>query len=193
MVRLSQEAFERTPLRAHAFLAGVPLHDAWVVALNKTRDGITLDAFARESNDAVLKPSPFVRFLLGVRFTIGGALRWDCDDEGTQRRTFADRLTPDDAGRSLVPLGARKGPFRVVYRFDNEELAELANATAHGAVVTSLVETASDYRYYLGVDFAPVSRLTPVYMAAIDPVRRLFVYPSLLRSVRTSWGELRAQ
>jgi Protein of unknown function (DUF2867) len=32
-----------------------------------------------------------------------------------------------------------------------------------------------------------VGRLTPVYMAVIDPFRKLIVYPSLLRSVRTNW------
>jgi hypothetical protein len=29
--------------------------------------------------------------------------------------------------------------------------------------------------------------LTPFYMAAIDPFRKLIVYPSLLRSVRANW------
>jgi len=33
-----------------------------------------------------------------------------------------------------------------------------------------------------------VGRLTPVYMALIDPFRRLIVYPSLLRSVRATWN-----
>jgi len=34
-----------------------------------------------------------------------------------------------------------------------------------------------------------VGRLTPVYMALIDPFRKLIVYPSLLRSVRTTWNQ----
>jgi hypothetical protein len=34
-----------------------------------------------------------------------------------------------------------------------------------------------------------VSRLTPVYMAVIDPFRKLIVYPSLLRSVRATWNQ----
>ena len=189
MPQISREAFERVPLRAHAFLAGVPFHDAWVVSLPKVRDGITLDEFSNASSDAVLKPSPFVRLLLNVRFAIGGVFGWDCDDAATQRRTFADRLTAEDRARSLAPAGTDKGPFRVVYRFENEELSEIVNATVHAAAVTALIETASEYRYYLGVYVAPVTRLTPVYMAAIDPIRRLFVYPSLLRSVRTSWSK----
>jgi hypothetical protein len=34
-----------------------------------------------------------------------------------------------------------------------------------------------------------VSRFTPVYMALIDPFRKLVVYPLLLRSVRASWSQ----
>jgi hypothetical protein len=33
-----------------------------------------------------------------------------------------------------------------------------------------------------------VSRFTPVYMALIDPFRKLVVYPLLLRSVRAKWN-----
>jgi hypothetical protein len=34
---------------------------------------------------------------------------------------------------------------------------------------------------------SPVSRLTAVYMALIDPFRRLLVYPAILRHVHQSW------
>jgi hypothetical protein len=43
--------------------------------------------------------------------------------------------------------------------------------------------------FYFGVYVRSVSRLTPVYMALIDPFRKLIVYPSLLRSVRASWNQ----
>jgi hypothetical protein len=33
-----------------------------------------------------------------------------------------------------------------------------------------------------------VSRFTPLYMAAIDPFRKLIVYPALLRSVAAQWN-----
>jgi hypothetical protein len=46
-----------------------------------------------------------------------------------------------------------------VYRFDNEQLLEVVNRTAHAAALSALV----------------------------DPFRRLIVHPSLLRSVRTTW------
>jgi len=38
------------------------------------------------------------------------------------------------------------GFFRVVYRFENEQLAELINRTAHVAALTALIETPTAYR-----------------------------------------------
>jgi hypothetical protein len=189
--RISPREFERLPLRAHEFLAGIPLHDAWVVELPRTRAGITLDQFLNFFDDCAFTPSPLVRQLLRLRFFIGRFFGWDRERSAGGRKTFATRLTPDDRARSLVPAGTQSGPFRVVYRFENEEVAEIVNATAHAAAVTALVETATAYRYYFAVYVERVSRLTPLYMALIDPFRRFLVYPSLLRSVRTSFDRLR--
>jgi len=66
---------------------------------------------------------------------------------------------------------------------------ELINRTAHAAALSALVETASSYRFYFAVYVRSVGRLTPLYMALIDPFRKLVVYPSLLRSVCTRWKE----
>ncbi len=76
-----------------------------------------------------------------------------------------------------------------MYRFENEQLLELINRTAHAAVLSALVETANGYRFYFGVYVQNVGRFTPVYMALVDPVRKLIVYPLLLRSVRASWNQ----
>lgn len=188
MPRISPQEFGRVPLRVHAFLAGVPLHDVWVVDLPPVRPGITLDEFLRTSGTGPFVPSPVVRALLSIRFLVGKLLGWDPGPHATPRETFATRLTTSDVERSLTPAGRREGPFRVVYRFENEQLLELSNRTAHAAALSALVETASGYRFYFGVYVRSVSRLTPVYMAIIDPVRTWLVYPSLLRSVRTTWN-----
>ena len=68
-------------------------------------------------------------------------------------------------------------------------LFELINRTAHAAALSALVETASAYRFYFGVYVRSVSRFTRVYMALIDPFRKLVVYPSLLRTVRATWNQ----
>ena len=57
------------------------------------------------------------------------------------------------------------------------------------AAVSALVETANSYRFYFAVYVRRVSRFTPVYMAPIDPFRKLVVYPSLLRTVCSNWNQ----
>ena len=188
MPQISTQEFERLPLRVHDFLAGVPLHDVWVVDLPRMRSGITLNEFLRATGALPFTPSPVVRALLTIRLFVGRCLGWDRERDATVRETFATRLTPADLSKSLAPAGTREGLFRIVYRFENEQLLELINRTAHAAALSALVETANAYRFYFGVYVRSVGRVTPVYMALIDPFRRWIVYPSLLHSVRTTWN-----
>ncbi|HEY4442284.1 MAG TPA: DUF2867 domain-containing protein [Candidatus Elarobacter sp.] len=187
MPQISRHEYEALPLRAHKFLAGIPLHDAWAVELPRTRGGVTLDAYLRTGTQ-LFAPSPIVRALLRIRYAVGRPFGWDrAAAKATAAQTFADRLTADDRARSLVPAGTRDGAFHIVYRFENEQLSELINATAHAAALSALVETETGYRFYLAVYVRAVTPLTPVYLALVDPFRKLIVYPSLLRGVRTAW------
>jgi Protein of unknown function (DUF2867) len=199
MPRVSTQEFERLPLRVHTFLAGVPLHDVWSIDLPRWRAGVTLDEFLRTasngkfdecacSKSSLFTPSLLVRMLLDIRFFVGRLFGWDHEPAPTAWKTFATRLTDTDHSRSLVAAGTRDGFFRVVYRFENEQLVELINRTAHAAALSALVETATAYRFYLGIYVRSVSRFTPFYIALIDPFRKLIVYPSLLHSVRARWN-----
>jgi hypothetical protein len=189
MPRISTQEFERLPLRVHDVLAGVPLHDAWVVDLPPARAGITLDEFLRAAGGRPFSPSPVVRMLLDIRFFAGRFFGWDREPDAAVWESFATRLTAADRAKSRAPAGAREGLFRVVYRFENELLLEVINRTVHAAALSALVETANSYRFYFAVYVRPVGRLTSAYMALIDPFRKLIVYPSLLRSVRSTWDQ----
>ena len=206
MPQISRHEFERLPLRVHDFLAGVPLHDAWAIDLPRTHSGITLHEFLRttsvrsqvscgccendrSSKRSLLTRSPVVRTLLNIRFFVGRLLGWDREPASTAWETFTTRLTTADRSKSLVPAGTREGLFRIVYHFEDEQLLELINRTAHAAALSALVETANAYRFYFGVYVQNVSRFTPVYLALVDPFRKLIVYPSLLRTVRGSWNQ----
>jgi uncharacterized protein DUF2867 len=189
MPQVPAREFQQLPLRVHDFLTGVPLHDVWAVDLPLTRSGITLDEFLRSSGVRLFKLSPVVLALLNIRLFVGQLLGWDREPAATAWETFATRLTPADVSKSLVRAGTREGLFHVVYRFENEQLLEVVNRTAHAAALSTLVETANAYRFYFGVYVRSVSPFTPVYMALIDPFRKLIVYPSLLRSVRTTWNQ----
>src|SRR5215470_6367100 len=189
MPQISRQEFESLPLRVHDFLAGVPLHDVWAVDLPRTRSGITLDEFARTASGLPFILSPMVRALVNIRLFVGRLLGWDGEPPETAWETFATRLTTADRSKSLASAGTREGLFRVVYRFENDQLLEVINRTAHAAALSTLVETANTYRFYFAVYVCNVSRFTPIYMALIDPFRKLIVYPSLLRSVRASWNK----
>ena len=189
MPQISTQEFERLPLRVHDFLAGVPLHDVWAVDLPRTRPGITLDDFLRKASARPCALTPPARLLVNIRLFVGRLLGWDREPAVTAWDSFTMRLTAADLSKSLAPPGKPEGLFRVVYRFENEQLLELINRTAHAGALSTLVETANSYRFYFGVYVRSVSRFTPVYMALINPFRKLVVYPSLLRTVRSNWNQ----
>src|SRR5262249_16843867 len=153
------------------------------------RAEVTLDDFLRTANSCLFTPSSFARTLLEIRFFMGRLFGWDREPAASAWKTFATRLTGIDHWRSLAASGTRDGFFGVSYRFENEQLVELINRTVHAAALSTLVETATAYRFYLGIYVRSVNRFTPFYMALIDPFRKLIVYPSLLRSVRAHWDQ----
>lgn len=190
MPQVSAQELQRLPLRVHSFLADVPPHDVWAIDLPYTRPGITLDEFSRTVGAGAhpFKASPATRALVNLRLFLGRLFGWDREPSANAWESFATRLTAADRSKSLAPAGKREGlVFRVVYRFENEQLLELINRTGHAAALSALVETANAYRFYFGVYVQSVGWFTPVYMALIDPFRKLIVYPSLLQSVRANW------
>jgi hypothetical protein len=188
MPQIAAREFERLPLRVHTFLAGVPLHDVWAVDLPRMRPGITLDEFLRAKRALAHGLPPVVHTLLSIRFFFGRLLGWDREPAAGRWEPFATRLTTADRSQCLAPPGTSEGFFRVVYHFENEQLLEVVNRTAHAAALTALVELPNTYRFYFAVYVRNVGRFTPVYMALIDPFRKLIVYPSLLRKVRANWN-----
>jgi hypothetical protein len=86
---------------------------------------------------------------------------------------FATRLTAFDCLKSLARPGTREGLFRVVYRFENEQLLEIINRTPHAGPLSALLETENAYGFYFAVYGYSVGRFTPIYMALINPFRRL--------------------
>ena len=201
MPQASTQEFEQLPLRVHTLLVGVQLHDVWSVDLPRWRGGVTLEEFLRTTSNSKVDTcgcfessapftlSPIVRVLLNFRFFVGRFFGWDREPPATRWNSFATRLSQTDRSGSLVAAGIRDGFFRVIYRFENEQLVELINRTAHAAALSTLVETTTAYRFYFAVYVQSVSRFTAFYMSLIDPFRKLIVYPSLLRSVRARWNQ----
>lgn len=173
-MRADPAEFQKLDLRCHAFLRDVPLHDVWAVPLD---DG----GPARTIND--------VRAILfALRWTRGRALGWDDERHDPPGASYVLRLAEADRSRSQVPPGARDGPFRVLYVFGDEALSELRNATVHAFLALALRRRPEGYVLYLAVYVKPVTRLTPLYMALIDPFRRFIVYPAIGRRIQDAWS-----
>jgi hypothetical protein len=89
----------------------------------------------------------------------------------------------------MAAPGTPDGRFSLLYRFENEQLSELRNATVHAFMSLSIDQTPGGYLAYLAVYAQPVHRFTGPYMRAIAPFRRLVVYPALIRKVQNAWTE----
>jgi hypothetical protein len=197
MPQISPTEFYALPLRVHTFLADVPLHDVWAVDLPAHRDGVTLSEFLRlasqdvcDTADAEInKFPPVARALFRLRFFLGRIFRLEVEPKDALAASFGSRLTAEDRARSFVVSGTPEGLFRVVYRFENEQLLEIQNRTVHAAALSALAERADSYRFYFAVYVRQRTWITPFYMALIDPFRRWIIYPALMKKIRATWDQ----
>jgi hypothetical protein len=200
MPQISPTEFYALPLRVHAFLADVPLHDVWAVDLPTHRGGVTLSEFLRRSSrngsdsaDAEINRFPPVaRALLRLRFFVGRTFRLEDEPKDALAASFGSRLTAGDRARSSVVSGTPEGPkglFRVVYRFENEQLLEIQNRTVHAAALSALAERADSYRFYFAVYVRQGTWITQFYMGLIDPFRKRIIYPAWLKKIRATWDQ----
>jgi len=187
-MRLRPEEFRRLALRAHALLADVPLRDVSGIDLPGGGGGRTLaDVRQLLGAGGPSSVSPVVRFLFALRRRIGRLLGWDSHAHARPDLSYVARLDADLSRLSLVPPGTPDGAFRILYQLPREMVAEIRNATVHAFLVSALEETAPGYRLHWAVYVKPISRLTPLYMAIIEPFRRWLVYPAIFRRIRRAW------
>ena len=187
-MRIDPREFRALDLEVHSVLEDVPLNDVSVVDLPGGGAGRTLeDLLAHLDFESSMSASPVVRALFVLRGLLGRVFGWDAERESPARSSYADRLSEQQRARSLRPTGSSDGPSRLLYQYDREMLSEIRNATVHAFSCMVLREAPGGYRFYWAVYVAPVSRLTPFYMALIEPFRRWIVYPTLLKRVRSSW------
>ena len=187
-MRVKPVDFQRLNLRCHVLLSDVPLHDVWAIPLQGGGPGRSIqDARAIVFGDR-RPPNLAVRGLFALRSALGRAFGWDDERHSPASASYVHRLTEADRARSLVAPGTRDRGFRVLYVFDDEALSELRNATVHAFVVLALMPRPGGYTLYLAIYVKPVSRLTPFYMAVIDPFRHLVVYPALGKQIQERWS-----
>ncbi len=187
-MRVKPADFQRLNLRCHAVLSDVPLHDVWAIPLNGGGPGRSIqDARAILFGDR-RRLSFAVRGLFALRSALGQAFGWDDERHDPPSGSYVNRLAEADRSQSRVAPGTREGPFRVLYVLGEEALSELRNATVHAFLALALTPSPGGYTLYLAIYVKPVSRLTTLYMALIDPFRRLVVYPALGRQAQQRWS-----
>ena len=190
MPQIPPAEFYAIPLRVHTFLADVPLHDVWAVDLPTHRDGVTLAEFLRRANPGgINKLPPVARALFRLRLFLGRIIRLEAEPKDALAASFGSRLTPEDRARSSVVSGTLEGMFRVIYRFENEQLLEIQNRTVHGAALSALVEKSDTYRFYFAIYLRRRAWITPLYMGLIDPFRKWIIYPAMLKKIRAIWEQ----
>ena len=191
MPQISRTEFFDLPLRVHTLLADLPIHDVWAVDLAKHSACVSLSEFLHRAKQCGGGRLPRVtRSLIGFRLFLGRIFQLEREPKDSLAASFASRLTPEDRARSLVPPGTSEGLFRVVYRFENEQLLEVQNRTVHGAALSALVERADGYRFYFAVYVRKTTWITPFYMSLIDPFRKWIVYPGMLKAIRAAWDQI---
>src|SRR6266851_8949748 len=187
-MRVKPADFRRLNLRCHSLLSDVPLHDVWAIPLRGGGPGRSVqDARALVFGDR--RPSTLaVRGLFALRSALGRAFGWDDERHNPSGVSYVNRLAEADRSQSQVAPGTREGRFRVLYVLAEEALSELRNATVHAFAALALTPSPGGYTLYLAIYVKPVSRLTTLYMALIDPFRRLVVYPALGRHAQQRWS-----
>ncbi len=192
MPQISPTEFYALPLRVHTFLDDVPLHDVWAVDLPTRRDGVTLSEFLRRASQGdaeINRLPPVARALIRLRLFLGRIFRLEDEPKDALAASFGNRLTPEDRARSFVVSGTPEGLFRVVYRFENEQLLEIQNRTVHAAALSALVKRADSCRFYFAVYVRRRTWITPFYMGLIDPFRKWIIYPAMLKTIRATWDQ----
>ncbi len=186
-LRIPPEEFESMDFRVNTLLADVPLHDVWAIEL-KGHPPPTLDVLANVlKRGSPVHATPAVTGLVGLRGFVGTALGWEDPRWDNPDASFVHLVEDGDRRRSMADPGETMGIWRVLYVLPREGAVETLNGTVHVAVAASIEEGMVSPRLFLSFRVREVNWTTCWYMRLIDPARRFFVYPALLRQIAHTW------
>lgn len=187
-MRVDVAQFRTLPLEVHAILGDLSPRDVSAVDLPLGGTGRTIsDVRALIAPGDLMSASPLARALFAFRLWLGRVFGWDRPRHDPPGTSYLSRVPAALQARSVVPPGTVERGFRLLYVVGQEALVENRNATVHAFLCAALHERPGGYRLYWAVYVKPLSWLTPVYMALIEPFRRFIVYPAMLRRVRDAW------
>jgi hypothetical protein len=186
-LRVTPGEFAVQDFHVNTLLTDVPLHDVFAVDL-QGHETATMDSVAAAFRRfSPLQTTPAM-FGLGVlRGLMGFAFGWEDPRWVDEEASYVHRLSEAERGRSTVESGTRLGIWTFVYAFPEEGMVETINGTVHVAVTCAIGEGAAGPRLYLAFHVREVNWTTPFYMGLINPFRRYFYYPPLLRQFAHLW------
>lgn len=184
-MRLPASAHTTHRWRIHEIANDFRIEDVWALPTPGGPDDFP-QLVRRFAEGNLNERSGVVRALFGIRWRLGKLFGWDRPDFGVGARvpTLRDRLPADlrDGPRGPDP---RTIPFTSVYLTDDEWVSESANRTVHALLHIGWVfdDATGGYRGQMAVLVKPNGVFGRAYLAAIAPLRRLIVYPSMIRTL----------
>ncbi len=171
--RISPEAFGIEDYPVNRILADIPLHDVLAIDLEGPSAPTLDDLAGAFRRFTPLHSTPAALFLGTLREAACSVFGWEDPRWADPTASFLHRVAEVDRKRSAIESGKIFGIWRVLYAFPEEGAVETLNGTAHVAVAATIGDGPHGSR--------------PLYMRLIDPARRYFLYPSLLRQFAHTW------
>ena len=186
-LRASPDDFAARDFYVNTLLADLPLHDVFAIDLIG-RDTATMDEVAAAFRGfSPWQTTPAMLGLGVLRGLMGFAFGWEDPRWVDEEASFVHRLSETDHDRSTMETGTSLGIWTFVYAFPEEGMVETINGTVHVAVTCAIGEGAAGPRLFLAFHVKEVNWTTPFYMGLINPFRRYFYYPPLIRQFAHTW------
>ncbi len=189
VVRIPNSSHTYRQWRVHEIVDGFLLDDVWALPTPGHRNDFPLLVELMTSLDPSRNSVGLVRALFALRWKVGAVLGWDDDKSSVGSRVTTLRMRlPADLREG--PTGPRFEalPFTPLYLTDDEFAAEIANRTMHGVMHLGWVpEPTGGYRGEMAVYVRRHGVFGTAYMAAIQPLRHLVVYPLMMRQLQRAW------
>jgi len=186
-LRVSHEEFSTKDFPVNCLLVEIPLHDAWAIDL-RGHPSPTLDNLgAAFRHLSPFQATPAGTGLSMLRRMVGFAFGWEDPEWSKEEESLVHDLTEATDLHSTTEPGTLIGIWRVLYTLPREGVVETVNGTAHVAVAASIGAGPESSRLFLSFRVREVNWTTRFYMGLIDPFRRFFVYPPLLRQFAHTW------
>ena len=182
--------FNRLPLKAHEFLAGIPMHSLDFLTLRGGRENMTIANIYRAvglDEAGEIEVGTVTKALFDLRGAIGKVMHWDEVPELVREISYLPRLSEEEGGKSLIPPGEVRGISRVLYCFENEMLLEIINKTVHCFWLLASEKTPDGYALFNTVYVKNLNWRTPIYMTLISPMLKRIIYPAMEKSMRQNW------